>query len=73
MAYSETDKTYIRRYVGYGAIFLQAEPRLENAIQATQWAIGSNTTDAALRTAVTGNTRPMDSTRRLWIWCGTWI
>lgn len=33
--YSETDRTYIRRYVGYGAIFLQAEPRLENAIQAT--------------------------------------
>jgi hypothetical protein len=30
------DRVYIRRYVGYGAIFLQAEPRLENAITATQ-------------------------------------
>lgn len=36
MSYSETDRTYFRRYVGYGAIFLQAEPRLENAITATQ-------------------------------------
>lgn len=36
MAYSELDRTFIRHYVGYGAIFLQAEPRLENAITATQ-------------------------------------
>lgn len=36
MSYSEQDKTYIRHFVGYGAIFLQAEPRLENAILATQ-------------------------------------
>jgi hypothetical protein len=36
MAYSETDRTYIRRYCGFGAIFIQAEPRLENAILATQ-------------------------------------
>ena len=36
MAYIETDRTWIRRFVGYGAIFLQAEPRLENAITATQ-------------------------------------
>jgi len=36
MAYSETDRSWIRKYVGYGAIFLQAEPRLENAITATQ-------------------------------------
>lgn len=36
MAFSETDRTWIRRYVGYGAIFIQAEPRLENAITATQ-------------------------------------
>jgi len=36
MAYSEQDRTYLRHFVGYGAIFLQAEPRLENAITATQ-------------------------------------
>ena len=34
--YAETDRTWIRRYVGYGSIFLQSEPRLENAITATQ-------------------------------------
>lgn len=34
--YSELDRTYVRKYVGFGAIFLQAEPRLENAITATQ-------------------------------------
>lgn len=36
MAYSETDRTWVRRYVGYGAVWLQAEPRLENALTATQ-------------------------------------
>lgn len=36
MAYAEVDRTWIRKFVGYGAIFLQAEPRLENAITATQ-------------------------------------
>ena len=36
MAFSELDRTLIRHFVGYGAIFLQAEPRLENAIQACQ-------------------------------------
>ena len=36
MAYSELDKSLIRHFVGYGAIFLQAEPRLDNAIIATQ-------------------------------------
>jgi hypothetical protein len=34
--YSELDRTYIRRWVGFGAIYLQAEPRLESAISATQ-------------------------------------
>lgn len=36
MAYSETQRTYIRKYVGFGAIYGQAEPRLENAVTATQ-------------------------------------
>lgn len=36
MAYAELDKQYVRKYVGYGATWLQAEPRLENAILATQ-------------------------------------
>jgi len=34
--YSETDRTYIRRFQGFSAIWLQADPRLENAITATQ-------------------------------------
>lgn len=37
--YQELDRTWIRHFVGYGAIFLQAEPRLENAINATQSAL----------------------------------
>lgn len=32
MALTETDRTWARRYVGFGAIFLQAEPRLEAAL-----------------------------------------
>jgi len=36
MAFSETDRTWIRRYLGYSGIWLQAEPRLENAITAVQ-------------------------------------
>ncbi len=36
MSFSELDRTYIRRFVGFGAIFVQAEPRLENAITAVQ-------------------------------------
>lgn len=36
MAYAELDRVYLRHFVGFGAIFMQAEPRLENAITATQ-------------------------------------
>ena len=43
MAYTETDRSWIRKYVGYGAIFLQAEPRLENAILATSSAADGGT------------------------------
>src|SRR6185312_3737480 len=34
--YLEQDRVWIRHYVGFGAIYLQAEPRLESAITATQ-------------------------------------
>lgn len=51
--FSETDRAYIRHFLGYGAIFLQAEPRLENAVTATQ-----STAD--------GGARP-DSTTENWI------
>lgn len=36
MAYSETDRVWIRHFLGFSAIFTQADPRLENAILATQ-------------------------------------
>jgi len=37
VAYSELDRVYVRKYVGYpGGLWTQAEPRLENAILATQ-------------------------------------
>lgn len=34
--YVEQDRVWVRKYVGYAAIWIQAEPRLENAITATQ-------------------------------------
>ena len=34
--YLEQDRVWVRRYVGFGAIYLMAEPRLESAISATQ-------------------------------------
>jgi hypothetical protein len=36
MAYSELDRTLIRHYLGFGAIFGQADPRLESAVTASQ-------------------------------------
>lgn len=36
MAFTETDRSWIRRYLGTGAIFLQAWPLIENAIGALQ-------------------------------------
>ncbi|SRR6266404_4020015 len=36
MAYTETDRAWIRRYMGTGAIFLQAVPLIESAVSATQ-------------------------------------
>jgi len=50
MAFTEADRVQIRKYLGFAAIYLQAEPLLENAITAVQ--------------AVTdpGGTRPDNST-----------
>lgn len=36
MAYSELDRVYVRKFLGFSAIFLQGDPRLENALNATQ-------------------------------------
>jgi|SRR5579875_2166275 len=36
MAFSETDRTFIRHFLGFSAIFVQADLRLENAITACQ-------------------------------------
>lgn len=39
MAYTESDRVQIRQYLGFSALFLQADPRLESAITASQWTI----------------------------------
>ena len=36
MAFSETDRTWVRHFMGFSAIWLQADPRLENALTAAQ-------------------------------------
>lgn len=55
MAFSETDRTWIRRYCGYPAIWVQAEPRLENAITAIQSeADGGGRPDASTENYVKG-------------------
>ena len=52
MAWTEADRVLLRHYLGFSAIFLQADPRLEQAITAVQ------------ATSVPGGTRPDDSTER---------
>lgn len=36
MSFQETDRVWIRHFLGYSALFLQADPRLENAITSIQ-------------------------------------
>jgi len=53
--YSETDRTYIRHFVGFGAIYLQSEPRLESAVTATQSvADGGSRPDASTEAYIKG-------------------
>lgn len=47
--YTEADRVKIRRWLGFSALYLQADPRLENAIKATQ-------------SVADGGTRPDDTT-----------
>jgi hypothetical protein len=55
VAYSELDRSWIRHFIGYGAIFIQSEPRLENAITATQsTADGGARPDASTENYVKG-------------------
>jgi hypothetical protein len=49
MAFTEAERVKVRRYLGFAAIYLQAEPMLENALSAVQ-----STAD--------GGTRPDNST-----------
>jgi hypothetical protein len=51
-AYAESDRVQIRQYLGYSAIFLQADPRLESAITASL-------------AVADGGTRPDNSTQTL--------
>jgi hypothetical protein len=52
LAWTEADRAQIRHYLGFSAIFLQADPRLEQAVTSVQ------------SEAVPGGTRPDDSTER---------
>lgn len=52
MAWTEAERATIRHYLGFSAIFLQADPRLEQAITSVQ------------SQAVPGGTRPDESTER---------
>ena len=52
MAWVESDRVNIRLYLGFSALFLQANPRLESAITASQ-------------AIVDGGTRPDNSTETL--------
>ena len=56
MSYAEADRVWIRRYVGYGAIFLQAEPRLENAITAVTGGVSGVAPGPTSTTGATFNT-----------------
>lgn len=53
--FNELDRTYIRRFVGFGAIFLQAWPLVENAITAIQsTADGGSRPDSSAENMVKG-------------------
>jgi hypothetical protein len=51
MGWTEADRAQIRHYLGFSALFLQADPRLEQAID-------------SVRSRADGGTRPDDSTER---------
>ncbi len=53
MAFAELDRVYIRKFLGFSAIFLQGDPRLENAITAIQSsADGGSRPDSSSENAV---------------------
>jgi hypothetical protein len=52
VAWTESDRATLRHYLGFSALFLQADPRLELAITSVQ-------------SRSDGGTRPDDSTERL--------
>lgn len=55
MAFVESDRVQIRRWLGVPAIFLQAEPRLETSITAVQSvADGGGRPDSSTETAIKG-------------------
>lgn len=55
MAYAEVDYVWVRHFVGYGAVWIQAEPRLDNALKATQSvADGGGRPDASTENYIKG-------------------
>src|SRR5579883_917909 len=51
MAWTESDRATVRHYLGFPALFHQAEPRLENAL-------------TSIQSEADGGTRPDDSTEK---------
>ncbi len=55
MAWTEADRAKLRHYLGFAAIFLQADPRLENAITSVQSvADGGTRADNSTETQIRG-------------------
>jgi hypothetical protein len=53
VAYTEADRVQIRRYLGVASLYLQADPRLESAITASQSiADGGTRPDSSLETQI---------------------
>lgn len=67
MAFAETDRVQIRRWLGFSAIYLQADPKLENAIVAVQsTADGGSRPDSSTETAVKGYLTELTTIETKW-------
>jgi len=71
MAWTETDRVQIRDMLGFGAIFLQADPRLETAITAVQAVADGGTrpdtsTELFIRTLIADFQLVLTSLKALW-------
>lgn len=71
MAWTEADRVKIRHYLGFAAIFLQADPRLESAITAVQsvadgGARPDNSTELHIRQILAKLAKVEEELEKLW-------